>query len=72
MHGDVFVTSIPPGATVMLDGRNVGARTPVTIRKVKRDRNHTISVSLSGYRTWTRSFSLGNAPEKRFSVVLEK
>jgi len=72
MHGDVFVTSIPPGATVVLDGRNVGARTPVTIRKVKRDRNHTLSVSLAGYQTWTRSFSMGNAPEKRFSVVFEK
>jgi serine/threonine protein kinase len=58
LYGEVSLSSEPPAAQVTFDGQNIPARTPVTIRKVRTDRNHTVTISLPGYKPWTRSFSI--------------
>lgn len=58
LYGEVSLSSEPPAAQVTFDGQAIPARTPVTIRKVRTDRNHTVTISLPGYRPWTRSFTI--------------
>jgi len=70
LYGEVVVSSDPPRATVVFDGRAI-SKTPVTIRKVRRDESHTISVSLSGYRTWSQTFSMEQG-DKNFNISLER
>lgn len=68
LYGEVSLSSIPPRANVVFDGQTIPAKTPVTVRKVRRDERHSISVSMPGYRTWTTSFE---GSDKAFNVVLE-
>ena len=70
LYGDVSLSSTPPRATVTFDGQTIPAKTPVTVRKVRTDRRHTISISMPGYKTWSTSFSMGGG-SKNFNVVLE-
>lgn len=72
IYGEVEVASTPPAASVAIDGQTIGARTPVTIRKVRRDQSHSITVSLPGYRSWSKSFNMGNEKVKSFNILLEK
>lgn len=71
LYGEVNVTTNPGKASVTLDGQQMPAKTPVTIRKVRRDQEHTISISLSGYKIWTQTFSL-DGERKNLNVNLEK
>jgi hypothetical protein len=71
LYGEVSVASTPPRARVVFDNQPIPAKTPVTIRRVRRDQKHTISVSLPGYRTWSRSFSMESG-DKSFNVLLER
>lgn len=57
-YGEVSISSTPPRATVSFDGQVIPAKTPVTIRRVPTNRSHTVTVSLSGYRSWTKSFTM--------------
>ncbi len=72
LYGEVSVASQPPRAYVIFDGERIGARTPVTIRRVPRDRSHSIRVELEGYRPWEGSVSLKDKDSKRYDVNLEK
>ncbi len=58
LYGEVSLTSDPPAAQVTFDGQTIPAKTPVTIRKVRTDRSHTVTISMPGYRPWSRSFSM--------------
>lgn len=69
-YGQVLVNSTPPGASVTIDGQGLGS-TPVTVKKISREKSHTISISLSGYKTWSTSFEMGDQNEKKFNVTLE-
>ncbi|MBI2346358.1 MAG: PEGA domain-containing protein [Deltaproteobacteria bacterium] len=69
--GEVSVSSSPSGAMVYIDGEAT-ARTPVTIRKVRRDKGHNIRVTLNGFKTWERSFNFGQEGEKRFHADLQE
>ena len=71
MYGEIAVNSMPPRATVIFDGDTV-TKTPVTIRKVPRDKTHTIRIKLDGYRDWETSVSLSDKDSKKFDVQLEK
>jgi hypothetical protein len=46
--GIVEVRTIPPGATVLVDGSPVGGQTPTSFRLAVGP--HTLAISLSGYR----------------------
>lgn len=70
LYGDVSITTTPPLATVTFDGQTIPAKTPVTIRKVRTDRQHTVVVTLPGYRAWSRTFSMTGS-NTSFNVVLE-
>lgn len=60
--GYYSISSSPSGASVHFDGSYKGT-TPVTVSVPSTGTpGHTISVSLSGYQTWTRSYS-GNPGE---------
>lgn len=71
LYGEVSVSTSPPRASVVFDGQAISAKTPVTIRKVRRDQPHTISLSLSGYKTWTRSITMEEG-NKILNVTLER
>ncbi len=73
IFGSVSVSSTPSGAKVIFDGDDIGARTPLTIKKVRRDKQHSIQVVLKGFKTWERTFSMaGEEDDKKFSVTLEE
>jgi hypothetical protein len=72
MYGSISINSSPPRATVIFDGEQIGARTPVTINNVPRDRKHTLRVRLSGYRDWESSVNLSDQDSRRYDVMLEK
>lgn len=71
VYGEVILSSSPPRASVVFDGQAIPAKTPVTVRKVRRDQSHSVSISLKGYKTWTRSFTMEEG-SKSFDVVLEE
>ncbi|MBN1282313.1 MAG: serine/threonine protein kinase [Proteobacteria bacterium] len=57
-YGELSLSSDPPAAQVIIDGQAIPARTPVTIRKIRTDRPHTVTIQLPGYKPWTRSFNM--------------
>jgi serine/threonine protein kinase len=70
LYGEVSLTSEPPAAQVIFDGQPIPARTPVTIRKVRTDRTHTVTITMPGYRSWSRSFSMEGG-SKSFHAPLQ-
>ncbi|MBI4126699.1 MAG: PEGA domain-containing protein, partial [Deltaproteobacteria bacterium] len=72
LFGEVSITTTPPRATVVFDGQTIPAKTPVTIRRVRTDQQHSLSITLDGFRPWARSFSMEGQTQKSFNVVLEQ
>jgi serine/threonine protein kinase len=72
LYGEVNLSSTPPRATVTIDGQTIPARTPVTIRRVRTDRSHTITVSLSGYKSWSRSFKMTSTSKSIHATLKPK
>jgi PEGA domain-containing protein len=70
--GEIFINSYPPRATVFLDGDKINARTPVTIRRVPRDKPHTVQLQKDGYQSWERTITLDDKERKKFDVELER
>ncbi len=52
----IQLSSNPSGATVTIDGKNIGSQTPnkSTVRAGK----HTITMSRTGYETWTKTITI--------------
>lgn len=48
----IRVESVPAGAVIILDGNDIGARTPQTISSLTTDRAHEIELRLEGYRPY--------------------
>jgi hypothetical protein len=70
--GEIFINSYPPRATVYLDNEKISARTPLTIRKVPRDKAHTIRLQKEGYGDWEREITLDDKIRKKYDVELER
>ncbi len=70
LFGEVSLNSDPPAAQVIFDGQAIPARTPVTIRKVRRDRPHSVTIQMPGYKPWSTSFSLDSG-SKSFNATLQ-
>ena len=64
----VSITSVPDGADIEIDGSFVG-NTPSTAELTSGD--HTISVKISGYKTWERKMKAGGG-DIRINAQLEK
>src|SRR5262249_26844796 len=47
-YGEITINSYPARATVLLDGEKINGRTPVIIRRVPRDKPHTIQLQKEG------------------------
>ncbi len=71
LYGEVSLITTPPRASVIFDGQKIPAKTPVTIRKVRTDKSHTISISASGYRSWKKTFKMNDKTKKSFNIILE-
>lgn len=72
MYGEISINSYPPRASIFLDGDKIKVRTPVTIRRVPRDKQHTLRIELDGYHVWERDVNLDEKDNKRYEVDLEK
>ncbi len=72
LYGEVSIASTPPRGTIVFDGEQIGARTPVTIRRVPRDKPHTLKIQLDGFRSWETTVNLQDQEKKKYDVVLEK
>ncbi len=57
-HAKLRVDSTPRGASVKIDGKPRGV-TPIVINDLSKGKNITITVSKSGYKTWSKSVNLG-------------
>ena len=68
--GDRFLyvntVELPPGAEIRLDGVLIGTATGGPMKKTLRAGPHEISVSLAGYRTFTRTVDI--AEEDSFRI----
>jgi len=67
-YGSIAVTSIPPGATLILDGRQRGAA-PAIIPGVLPG-NHDLTLSLGGYDDWNQVVSVGSGQTAAVNAVL--
>jgi hypothetical protein len=70
--GEIYISSYPPRASVYVNGDKVNARTPLTIKRVPRDKPHTIRLQLEGYGEWEREITLEEKDKKKYDVELEK
>jgi PKD repeat protein len=68
MYGSIAVTSIPPGATLILDGRQRGV-TPDIISGVLPG-NHDVILSLRGYDDWSQVVSVGSGQTAAVNAAL--
>ena len=63
------VISVPPGASVTLDGNATGTA-PITITSgLSIDRTHRLEIALEGYETWTTTFQPTNGLVKQIAVL---
>lgn len=66
--GSLYVRSTPSGATVSIDGREYG-KTPLSISDVLIGQ-HTVSISLSNYKTESRSVTVQEGKQETVDVTL--
>jgi hypothetical protein len=69
-QASVEVISVPPGATVTLDGNQLPAATPLVISSgLDVGRTQRIEVELDGYETWTTTFRPIDGTLKQIAVL---
>lgn len=68
--GMLMVSSVPEGATIMLDGKPVGV-TPRTLTGLSAKKDHLVVVSLDGYRREQRTVSLKAGSVEDLAVQLK-
>ena len=67
--GNITVSSVPPGATVLVDSIGTGATTPTTIESVSNG-THYILLRLTGYQDYTRNVMVNDNATSTVSVTL--
>ena len=67
--GWIYVTTVPEGATVEIDGKRLPGKTPKIINDVCAGVEHEIRVQASGFRTWRKMLSV--RPQKVFNLDVE-
>jgi hypothetical protein len=68
--GNIIVMAEPAGATVSLDGTEVGTSPAVLLENVHPGK-HTVTIAKAGYRTATENVSLAKGQELTLNVALE-
>jgi serine/threonine protein kinase len=66
------LTTTPPGAVILLDGADTGARTPRSFRNVPSDREHEIEFRLVGHAPCTRKVAPSANTLQKISCDLKK
>jgi serine/threonine protein kinase len=69
-RGTLVVESRPTGATVLLDGREVGT-TPLTLPSVNAG-SHAVKVELAGYSNWSSAVQVTTGQRNRVTASLER
>ena len=69
--GKVTVQTNPSGATVVLNGSEMGTA-PITLKKVPYDKPSTVELSLSGYETTTLQIPLSRPASHEVKVTLTR
>jgi serine/threonine protein kinase len=68
--GDLYIASRPPGATVFMDGKQVGTA-PLSLRGVAIG-SHVIRLEAAGYRRWSSAVSVVADQANRVTASLER
>ena len=55
---EVQLTTTPPGAKIILDGADTGAKTPHTFRNIEGNRPHSIEFRRDGYTPCVRALAV--------------
>ncbi len=69
--GRLVVSSTPPGAEVVLDGRRMPDRTPMTITGIATGGTHELRIELPGRVPFVQTFDFSRGPTVQFEPVLE-
>ncbi len=70
--GSQWISSLPPGASVKLNGKDVPGVTPLVVPNVPLDQANTLVVTLPGYRPWTKRFTLTSEAGPPMRADLER
>jgi len=68
--GDIFVNSQPVGATVFLDGKNVGT-TPLPVYKIPQGK-HTLKITLKDQQEVIKEIEIKPGPTKTIHIVFQE
>jgi len=68
--GTLVIQSRPDGATVLVDGRQVGT-TPMSLGDVRAG-NHAVRLERDGYQTWTSAVTVAGGEQNRVTASLER
>ncbi|HEV8320135.1 MAG TPA: serine/threonine-protein kinase [Myxococcota bacterium] len=68
--GSVRVTSDPRKAQVLLDGEDVGVRSPTVISRVTAGKEHVLEVRLKYFEPWTKKFKIKSGEAASYDAKL--
>lgn len=68
--GEIFIKTTPSGAQVYVDEELIQASTPVIIRRVIREKVHSIKIVLTGYHPWSTTVDLSKEAKKEYNILL--
>lgn len=67
----VQIQTLPEGASVLINGTNLGT-SPLTLSEIPPDTNLTLTLSLSGYKTWSQEIKTLAGKTEVLNITLEK
>ncbi|WP_256559396.1 serine/threonine-protein kinase [Myxococcus dinghuensis] len=70
--GTLWLTSVPAGAAVKLNGRDVTGKTPLMVEGVLIGEANTLVLTLPGHLAWTRRFTPASAMMEPMNAELQK
>jgi len=69
-QGSLHVASTPGGASILIDGKPTGLKTPATIESLPADRALKIGLLLDGYNPWSLDVLLSSGTTTSIRAVL--
>lgn len=70
--GGISITSSPVGATILMNGKSTGEKTPATIPGLALKEKLTVALSLEGYESWSREIILSEPRTIPLDATLQK
>lgn len=71
-EAELLLTIEPPEAHVLLDGKLVGTGSPLTLKDISSDEEHTLTVEYEGHITQNRQFKLAEGEFRNFKFILNE